>query len=535
MKKSKFFLLALVISVVLCGCGSRKEEDNKTQKKESNSQTQTEGSGEDSSTETKVYGGSVIVGITQDLDSLDPHKAVAAGTEEVLFNIYEGLVKPDRDGNLIPAVAESYTMSEDGMIYTFSLRENIKFHDGTPVTSEDVIYSIKRCAGLLETSDPEVITVSALSCIKEVEALKKEGQKDQIQITLNEPNTELICYFTCAIVPEHIKDLGQNPIGTGPFRFVSYTPLQKFVIEKNKDYYLEGVPYIDEVTFKISANTDSAFLELSAGGIDIFPYLTSEQANQIPDTFEVKTGTMNLVQGLFLNNKKAPFDQKEVRQALFYAIDAQQILDMVGGGAGNIIRTNMFSSFSKYYNTQLDMTYSYNIEKAKELLKQAGYPDGFSFTIQVPSNYQYHVDTAQVIVEQLKQVGITAKIQLIEWSSWLSNVYKAREYEATIVGLDANLAPSDVLKRYCSKASNNFLNYENLDFDEVYTKAVSTISDEEKVTFYKDLQRILNEDAASVYIQDPPLLVAVNKKLSGYTFYPVYVQDMATIYYKNAQ
>lgn len=239
MKKSKFFLLALVISVVLCGCGSRKEEDNKTQKKESNSQTQTEGSGEDSSTETKVYGGSVIVGITQDLDSLDPHKAVAAGTEEVLFNIYEGLVKPDRDGNLIPAVAESYTMSEDGMIYTFSLRENIKFHDGTPVTSEDVIYSIKRCAGLLETSDPEVITVSALSCIKEVEALKKEGQKDQIQITLNEPNTELICYFTCAIVPEHIKDLGQNPIGTGPFRFVSYTPLQKFVIEKNKDYYLD--------------------------------------------------------------------------------------------------------------------------------------------------------------------------------------------------------------------------------------------------------------------------------------------------------
>ena len=119
MKKSKFFLLALVISVVLCGCGSRKEEDNKTQKKESNSQTQTEGSGEDSSTETKVYGGSVIVGITQDLDSLDPHKAVAAGTEEVLFNIYEGLVKPDRDGNLIPAVAESYTMSEDGIYFLF--------------------------------------------------------------------------------------------------------------------------------------------------------------------------------------------------------------------------------------------------------------------------------------------------------------------------------------------------------------------------------------------------------------------------------
>lgn len=534
MKQGKFLLLALILSVVLCACGSREEEDQGAKQENPNSQTQTEGSGENSSTETKVYGGSVIVGITQDLDSLDPHKAVAAGTEEVLFNIYEGLVKPDKDGNLIPAVAEKYTISEDGMTYTFTLREGIQFHDGTPVTAEDVIYSIKRCAGLLEPSEQGVVTVSALSCIKEVKAVK-EGQKDQILITLNEANTELICYLTCAIVPKDSKDLEKNPIGTGPFRFVSYTPMQKLVMEKNENYYLKGVPYLDEVTFKISANTDSAFLELSAGGIDIFPYLTSEQANQIPDTFEVEKGTMNLVQALFLNNKQAPFDQKEVRQALFYAIDAKQILEMVGGSGGAVIRTNMFSSFSKYYNTKLDTTYPYDPEKAKELLQQAGYPDGFSFTIQVPSNYQYHVDTAQIVVEQLKQVGITAKIQLIEWSSWLSDVYKGRNYEATIVGLDANLAPSDLFKRYRSDASNNFLNYENSEFDTLFSKAVATVSEEEKVTYYQKLQQILNEEAASVYLQDPPLLVAVNKKLSGYTFYPVYVQDMSTIYYKNAQ
>lgn len=535
-RERTFLLLFFLISTVLCGCsGGGNQENDKNQENGTGSQTQTGNSGDVASTGTPVYGGSVIVGITQDLDSLDPHKAVAAGTEEVLFNIYEGLVKPDRDGNLIPAVAESYTMSDDGMSYTFLLREGVKFHDGKPVTAEDVIYSVKRCAGLLEVSDPEVLTVSALSCISDVVKEEAEDGSVKIQILLNTPNTELPAYLTCAIIPENAEDLSKHPIGTGPFQYVSYTPMQSFIMKKNENYYLEGVPYLDEVTFKISANTDSAFLELVAGGIDIFPYLTSEQANQLPNTIRVEKGTMNLVQGLFLNNKRAPFDNKLVRQALFYAVDAQQILEMVGGNGGSVIRTNMFSGFGKYYNTELNGTYTYQPEKARQLLTEAGYPNGIEFTIQVPSNYQYHVDTAQVVVEQLKQAGITAKIQLIEWSTWLSNVYKARDYEATIVGLDAQLAPSDLMKRYRSDASNNFINYENPEFDLLYDQALAAVKDDEKIVLYRELQRILNEDAASVYIQDPPLFVAVNRKLSGYTFYPVYVQDMSTVYYVQTQ
>ena len=153
----------------------------------------------------------------------------------------------------------------------------------------------------------------------------------------------------------------------------------------------------------------------------------------------------------------------------------------------------------------------------------------------MPSNYQYHMDTAQVIVEQLKKAGVTAKIEPVEWATWLSDVYKGRKYQATVVGLDFNLAPSDVVKRYQSAANNNFVNYASEAFDAAFAKGLAAIDEQEKIAAYKEQQKLLAEDAASVYIQDPALLTAVSKNLGGYTFYPVYVQDMSLVYYKETK
>ena len=530
-KAQQLFLLVFLISIALWGCSGGKKEDNSGNPPTGDNMSSQNSTG-DSEEPTQIagepiYGGSIVVGITQDLDSLDPHKATAAGTREVLFNIFEGLVKPDEDGNLVPAVASDYKVSEDGLRYTFVLRDGVKFHNGELVTVEDIVYSIKRCAGLLEETDPSVRSISALSSILEVNAV--DGST--VEIMLSEPNTELIGYMTFAIIPEDYDNQEKAPVGTGPFKFVSYKSFESFVMEANEDYYIEGVPYLDEVTFKISSDTNSAFMELLAGTIDIFPYLTESQGAQLGDLYNIETGNTNLVQALFLNNGVTPFDDVRVRQALCYAIDRQQILDLAFGGKGALIGSNMFPNFTKYFADELVNVYSYNVEKAKGLLADAGYPNGFEFTITVPSNYVPHINTAQVIVEQLKQVGITANIQLIEWSSWLSDVYVDRNYEATVIGLDSELAPGDILNRYNSFASKNFVNYKNEEFDKLYEKAVTTTDEQQKVEYYKELQGILNKDAASVYIQDPALLVAVNKKLGGYTFYPVYVQDMASVYY----
>ena len=511
-KRMVLFLLLLMTSVVLCGCGDDKK--------------QTDNPKDNISSGTPVAGGSVVVGITQDMDSLDPHKAVAAGTDEVLFNMFEGLVKPDKDGNLIPAVASDYEIAPDGKQYTFTLRDGVKFHNGQLVTADDVIYSLKRCAGLLETSDPEVVLESALSVIKDV---SKTDEKT-IVLTLSESNTELAGYLTCAIIPKDYTEQETKPVGTGPFRFVSYTPLESLVVEKNPDYYGTAA-YLDKVTFRICSSIDAAFMELLGGTIDIFPYLTEEQAAQLSKDYRIEVGASNLVQALFLNNEKELFQNPLVRQALCHAVNAQEMLDMVAGGNGTVIGTNMFPNFGKYYNETLVDTYSYDVEKAKALLAEAGYPDGISFTITVPSNYDYHVATAQVLVWQLEKANIQAKIQLVEWQTWLSDVYKGRKYEATIVGLDAALAPSDVLKRYVSDASNNFLNYDNASFDTLFQQALAEVDDTKKTELYKQLQELLTLDAASVYLTDPPKLVAVKAELGGYVFYPVYVMDMASVYY----
>ena len=191
----------------------------------------------------------------------------------------------------------------------------------------------------------------------------------------------------------------------------------------------------------------------------------------------------------------------------------------------------MFPNFGVYYDETLENYYTYQPEKAKQLLAEAGYNESnpLTFTVKVPSNYDIHVATAQVLVEQYKKIGVNAEIQLIEWAAWLADVYKGREYEATIVGLDSALAPSDVLKRYTSTAKNNFVNYEYPKFDELFTKALASTEEAEKISLYKEIQQLLTKEAASVYLQDGAKLVAVKKDFTNFLFYPVYVLDLAAM------
>ena len=464
----------------------------------------------------------IVVGIPQDLeDSLDPHVAVAAGTKEVLFNIYEGLVKPDSDGNLIPAVASEYAVSEDEKTFTFTLREGIKFHNGNPVTVEDVKYSIEKCA---DTTDGEPL-VEAYSNIERIET----PDDRTIEIVLKEPNNDFLSYMTTAILPADNANPDTEPIGTGPYLYVSRSPQENFVVKRFDDYW--GTPaYIENVIFKVCPNADTIVMDLRGGSIDMYARLTSAQINELDDQFDIYEGTMNLVQALYLNNAVKPFDDVRVRQAMCYAVNQQEIFDLTFDGKGTEIGSSMFPAFGKYYIPELADVYDQDLDKAKELMKEAGYENGFSMTITVPSNYQPHIDTAQVLVEQLKAINIDASIELIEWSSWLSDVYADRHYESTVIGVDAaELTARALLDRFESTAGNNFINFNNPEYDEVYAKAITSNDAEQQTELYKQLETILTEDAANVYIQDMAEFVALNSKYEGYEFYPLYVQDMSKI------
>ncbi|HJC88037.1 MAG TPA: ABC transporter substrate-binding protein [Candidatus Eisenbergiella stercorigallinarum] len=465
----------------------------------------------------------ITIGIPQDIeDSLDPHKAVAAGTKEVLFNLYEGLVKPDSSGELQPAIASDYSISEDATTYTFTLREGVKFHDGSMVTAEDVKYSIDRCA---DTTNGEPL-VEAYSNIKSVNIVDEKT----VEVVLNTADSDFLANMTTAIIPASNENPDTNPIGTGPYRYVSRSPQENFVVEKFDEYW--GTPAnIENVTFRVCANADSIVMNLQGGSIDMFARLTTTQASQLGDQFDVLEGTMNLVQALYLNNAVEPFNDERVRQALCYAVDPQGIMDLISDGKGTEIGSSMFPAFEKYYMPELNDVYNQDFDKAKELLAEAGYPDGFSFTITVPSNYQQHIDTAQVLVEQLKNIGVTAEIELVEWETWVSEAYTNRNFEATVVGVDASsLTASALLSRFVSDAPNNFINFSNADYDAAYARAEAAVDDEEKTEAYKECERLLAEHAANVYIQDLPCLVALNKKYAGYEFYPLYVQDISKLY-----
>ncbi len=464
----------------------------------------------------------ITIGIPQDLeDSLDPHKAVAAGTKEVLFNLFEGLVKPTSDGDLIPAVASAYEESEGGKVYTFTLRDGVKFHDGSPVTAEDVKFSLDKCA---DTSNGGPL-VPAFSNIESVTITDDHT----VVVTLKEADTEFLAYMTTAIIPAANENPDTNPIGTGPYKYVSRSPQENFVVERFDDYWGEKAN-IEHVTFKICANADSIVMNLEGGSIDMFARVTATQAAELSDKFDVLEGTMNLVQALYLNNAVEPFDDVRVRQALCYAVNPQEIMDIISDGKGTELGSSMFPAFGKYYMEELNDTYQQNFDKAKELLADAGYPDGFSFTITVPSNYQPHIDTAQVLVEQFANIGVTANIQLVEWDSWLSDVYTDRNFESTVVGVDASsLTGAALLQRFTSTASNNFINYSNAAYDEAFANALASTDDAEKTKYYKECETILATDAANVYIQDLPEFVALNKNYTGYEFYPLYVQDIAKL------
>ena len=471
-------------------------------------------------------GNSVTVGIAQDLSNLDPQLAKTAGIREVLFNIFEGLVKASPDGSVIPAVASDYKLSADSKTYTFTLREGVTFHNGDPVTVEDVVYSLERCAG---SENDEKPLVSAFSIVSKIEAL--DG--GHVAVTLSEPSLEFINALTSPIIP---KDSGptitETMIGTGPFQFVSYAPQDSLVMEKYDGYWGEAAS-LDKVTFKIVPDVNAMVIGLKGGTLDMVIHLPNTLEKEVKDDFTVHQDTMKLVQALYINNAVEPFDNELVRQAMYYAIDVDGIIDFVCKGAGVATGTSMYPAQEKYFMPELAERYPHDVEKAKELLAQAGYPDGFEMTITAPSNYAQHVDTAQIIAEQLKAVNITANIEQVEWETWVTDIYRGRNYQTTVCGISADdMTAREMLVRYMSDNQKNFINFDDGEFDDALTRAMAATDEEEQVSQYKRAEEILNEKAASLWLQDLCDLVVLNPALDGFTFYRTYVVDMSTIHYK---
>lgn len=459
--------------------------------------------------EEKVEKKEIKTTMSMDIDSLNPYKMVSSGTEKIMLNVFEGLLMPNTKGELIPAIAEEYSVSEDGLYYTFKIREGIKFHNGNPLDVKDVEFSLKRMSGK-DGFPPS----SAL--FQEIEDIKVlDGNR--VQIKLKEADSAFIYSLTEGIVPDENADqLDKNPIGTGPFRIAQYDREQQLVLDKFDDYWGEKAK-VDRVTIFVVPNNETAFLKLLSGEINMLSRVDSKRVNELKN-FNNVSAPQNTVQIFALNNDVKPFDDERVRKAINLAINKDEITAGVMGGDGIKLETNMSPVMSKFCIDNIGE--KQNIEEAKKLLAESGNSD-LTFTIKVPSNYQMHVDTAQIIAEQLKNIGVTAKIETIEWTTWLSDVYSGRKYEGTIVGLSGKLDPYSILRRYTSDYKSNFFNFKDAEYDKLIQNAKDATVDEIIVANYKKAQEILRDKQAAIYIMDPKLITTLDKKISGFEYYPL--------------
>ena len=304
--------------------------------------------------------------------------------------------------------------------------------------------------------------------------------------------------------------------------------LKRFDDYHNKDH----VAKFEDVEILRIADRQTLVMAMNNKDIDLAMGLTADEINQVSESIDVYNSPQNLVQLLGLNNAVAPLDDPKVREAISYAVNKDEIIDTAAEGKASKLYSAFSPALKDYYN-DLGELYPYNVEKAKELLKEAGYEDGFDLTITVPSDYKYHMDTAELIQAQLGEVGIQATLDPVEFSTWLSKVYKDKDYEASVCGFIGYVDPIRVMDRYVSTNDKNFINYENADFDQAIENALTTDSDEDLAESIKDAQAIMAEDAASVFLTDPDNNRALNNELEGLKSYPVQKINLEDIEKKN--
>ena len=510
-RRGLVLLLTAFMLLALSACGGQKDPTSESEKPASGA-------------EARKAAGEINVGIAQDLSSsLGPYQLSTAGTREVMFNVFEGLYKADSSGDFKPALATSHTVSEDGLTYSFTLRENVKFHNGAVMTAQDVIHSYKTCAS-------SSVDSSIKKVLENVADLKEEGGK--VVITLTKPDSDFLAYVgSVYISPAAYTDQDTKPVGTGPFKFVSRTVQDSVVIARFDEYWGEKAK-LNQVTYKIFENATALVTALDAGAVDLVAHLSVSQVNGLSKDYQVLEGTMNLVQALYLNHEFKPLDDIRVRQALCYAVDVDAMLKLTADGHGSKLGSSIYPSFKKYFDESLVNAYPHDAAKAKSLLAEAGYPNGFKLTITVPGNYTPHVDTAMVLAEQLKAAGIDASVQEVEWNTWLTDVYQGHKFEATVCGFDAStLTASALLGRYDSASSKNMCSYKSEKFDALLKEAGSITDDARRTELYRAAAKCLSDDAANVYLQDLADFVAIRASLKGYEFYPIYVMDLSKVGY----
>ena len=343
----------------------------------------------DAHAQKPVYGGSMIVAMGVEPPGLDPTTATSAAIPRVVYsNILEGLVKIDRNGKIVPALAKNHKISKDGKEYTFVLKKGVKFHDGKPFDAEDVKFTFERLMDVQKTGTAHPEYYKDIDSVQVVDSqtvkIKLKNVNSMFLFNLARPDSIIVN-------KQAVDKFKSAPVGTGPFKFVEWVRADHITLAKYESYHSKGIPYLDKVTFKFIGDPSAQIASLKAGDIDVIAYDVSPENALLLEKdpkFKVFNGYTTTKVIMSINNSRKPFDDVRVRRAMAHAIDRNAIIKGAMSGYGVPIGSHMDPGNPNYID--LTSTYPYNPEKAKQLLTEAGYPNGFEAVDQTSGTLCLH-------------------------------------------------------------------------------------------------------------------------------------------------
>ena len=466
-----------------------------------------------------------------DARRLNPVIANDSASGTINDQVFNGLVKYDKDIKLICDLAEQWDVSNGGKTITFHLRKNVKWHDGIEFTADDCLFTYQKFV------DPKVATPYSSSYM---DVLKAEVvNKYTFQVTYKEPFSPALESWSMGIIPKHLLDgrdintdqFNRHPIGTGPYKFKEWIAGQKIVLEAN-DNYFEGRPNIDQFLYRIIPDSSTMFQELLSGGVDMMgltplQYLRKSETRRISENYRKFRYPANAYTYMGYNLTNQLFSDVKVRQALSYAINRQSIIDGILLGLGRPC-TGPFSYVSWAYNPKAK-SYNYDPELAKKMLSEEGWKDQnrtgilekngkpFRFTILTNQGNTERIRTAEIIQQNLKAVGIDVSIRVMEWQAFLEQIDK-RSFEAIILGWSMGRDPDLYDIWHSSKTKKgeyNFIGYENVEVDRLLVEGRRTFDIEKRKKIYYRIHEVLAEEQPYAFLYVPDALPIVHKRFKG--------------------
>lgn len=445
-----------------------------------------------------VRGGTLIWGHSETTQNLDIHQTGTASTGRLLQNVHESIVTADKDFNIVPNLAESFEESADGLTYTFRLRPDVTFHDGSTMTSADVKYSFERCA------DPETGATN-FEVFNAVDSIETPDDLTVI-VRLSQVNAPFLSRLAengaGAVMPEGSGDIqGETPTGAGPFRFIRREFGNEVELERFDDYF-GGPAYLDKVIAREITEPTVRLTGLRTGELHMINDIPLDRMSEFEGNPDFQTQTWFPLNWDFVNfnHDFEPFKDARVREAFDLMIDKETLMLGALWGQGKLSASPSFPTSSSYNDAITQRPQDF--DRARALLQEAGYgPGDLKVVFKVTTNYPYHVDSAQIMLEWFRAGGVDMTIEQLTWSDWLSQVWVDKDFQITMMNFFTLWEPDFLY--YSLWHSTGGFNYRKISepaLDEMLEEARVTVDPDARAAIYKDVQAYINENTLDVIL-----------------------------------